>query len=69
MSIFWLKPENASLLKTTEEYPDSREICEEETVYAMDKEARDGLFNAILGVSGMVWMELQPRAVVQTRSN
>lgn len=69
LTIFWIKPEMRQRLKTTEEQPDSADVCVQETCYAMEKEPRDWLCNAILGVSGITWMELQPRALEQTRSN
>ncbi|EME39270.1 hypothetical protein DOTSEDRAFT_75107 [Dothistroma septosporum NZE10] len=69
LSIYWLSLNKAHLLRTTEEQPDNETVCEVETVYAMSKDPRDQLFNAILGISGKTWMELQPPRGMQTRSS
>jgi len=67
LSILWVRADDETLA-STEEHENDETTCEEEVVYGMVSEQRDDAFNALIGVSGAMWMELQSEAAWQTRS-
>ncbi|KAK0298105.1 hypothetical protein LTR91_002090 [Friedmanniomyces endolithicus] len=67
LSILWVRADDETLA-STEEHENDETNCEEEVVYGMVSERRDEAFNALIGVSGAMWMELQAEAAWQTRS-
>ncbi|KAK0326742.1 hypothetical protein LTR82_002585 [Friedmanniomyces endolithicus] len=67
LSILWVRADDETLA-STEEHGNDEATCEEEVVYGMVSERRDEAFNALIGVSGAMWMELQSAAAWQTRS-
>ncbi|TKA83482.1 hypothetical protein B0A55_00551 [Friedmanniomyces simplex] len=68
LSILWVRTDDVSLA-STEEHTNDETKCEEEVMYGMVSDRRDEAFNALIGVSGATWMELQPEAAWQTRTS
>ncbi|KAK0993077.1 hypothetical protein LTR91_008139 [Friedmanniomyces endolithicus] len=66
LSILWVRADDETLA-STDEHENDETTCEEEVVYGMVSERRDEAFNALIGVSGAMWMELQSEAAWQTR--
>ncbi|KAK4550289.1 hypothetical protein LTR36_003256 [Oleoguttula mirabilis] len=62
LSILWAPGAKADALLTTEEIPNDEAHCEEELLYGMEGDRRDEAFNAVIGLSGVLWMGLQPEA-------
>lgn len=65
LSILWASKDKLAAILTTEETPNDEEHCEEELLYGMDPDRRDEAFNALIGLSGALWMRLQPEAAWQ----
>ena len=66
LSILWVQHDNTSLT-TTEEHHNDESSCIEEVLYGMENTPRDEAFNALVGISGAVWMELPTEPQYQTR--
>jgi len=58
LSILWAPADEPALL-TTEEQSNDQNSIEEELLYGMNEDRRNEAFNAILGISGQLWTELQ----------
>lgn len=69
LSILWAPQDNIAAILTTEEIPNDEEHCEEDLLYGMDSDRRDEAFNALIGISGALWMALQPEAAWQGRTH
>ncbi|KAK5116338.1 hypothetical protein LTR85_009310 [Meristemomyces frigidus] len=59
LSILWAPGDKAKAVLTTEEVPNDEAHCEEELLYGMEDDRRDEAFNGIIGLSGVLWMQLQ----------
>ncbi|KAF2764268.1 hypothetical protein EJ03DRAFT_378752 [Teratosphaeria nubilosa] len=68
LSILWLVPGTTNVA-SIEEQPNSPDACDEEVLYAMGENRRNEAFNALIGISGALWQELQPQPEWQTRQH